>query len=213
MSSLLPPDRCNINYPKRSKRPVARSQQPGTFPDRVQRQLQLQLFAIIYHCISTRRPSQSSILKVISNCRLHASSPTPPTLLFSPNQPSTYSVNLLEYRYRLRQLTHPPHLHSTVKAIRYVRHVVENHQEYIVLIHTNLVSVPRLTMPAPELKETHLGPLTSTFSRSTSTSTIIDKDEKNQPAATSGTSTPTPTNENTIGKSHLLGVEKRTSRL
>ncbi|OIW28209.1 Pkinase-domain-containing protein [Coniochaeta ligniaria NRRL 30616] len=62
-----------------------------------------------------------------------------------------------------------------------------------------------------KLKETHLGPLTSTFSRSTSTSTITDKDEKNQPAATSGASTPTPTNENTIGTSRLLALEKRTT--
>lgn len=57
-----------------------------------------------------------------------------------------------------------------------------------------------------KLKETHLGPLTSTFSRSTSTSTITDKDkdEKNQSAATSGTSTPIPTNESTIAASEDL---------
>lgn len=47
-----------------------------------------------------------------------------------------------------------------------------------------------------ELKETHLGPLTSTFSRSPSTSTITEKDDKSQ-GAISGTATPT--NESTIG--------------
>ena len=41
----------------------------------------------------------------------------------------------------------------------------------------------------PELKETHLGPLASTFSRSPSTSTITDKDDKSQSA--SGSVTPT----------------------
>ncbi|CAI4214939.1 unnamed protein product [Parascedosporium putredinis] len=46
-----------------------------------------------------------------------------------------------------------------------------------------------------KLKETHLGPLTSTFSRSPSTSTITDKDEKNQPSIAG---TVTPTNEGAI---------------
>lgn len=47
-----------------------------------------------------------------------------------------------------------------------------------------------------ELKETHLGPLTSTFSRSPSTSTITDKDSKSQGDISGAV---TPTNENTIG--------------
>ncbi|KEZ40571.1 Serine/threonine-protein kinase gad8 [Scedosporium apiospermum] len=45
-----------------------------------------------------------------------------------------------------------------------------------------------------KLKETHLGPLASTFSRSPSTSTITDKDEKSQSIAGSVT----PTNEGAI---------------
>ena len=49
---------------------------------------------------------------------------------------------------------------------------------------------------ALELKETHLGPLASTFSRSPSAATITEKDDKSQ-GAISGTATPT--NESTIG--------------
>lgn len=47
-----------------------------------------------------------------------------------------------------------------------------------------------------ELKETHLGPLASTFSRTPSTSTITEKEDKSL-GAISGTATPT--NESTIG--------------
>ena len=54
----------------------------------------------------------------------------------------------------------------------------------------------RLTVRWAELKETHLGPLTSTFSRSPSTSTITDKDKS--PGGLSGTATPT--QENAIGE-------------
>lgn len=52
-----------------------------------------------------------------------------------------------------------------------------------------------------KLKETHLGPLTSTFSRSPSASSITEKDEKSQ-AGLSGASTPT--NENSIAPSEAL---------
>ncbi|KAK4663524.1 Serine/threonine-protein kinase [Podospora pseudopauciseta] len=52
-----------------------------------------------------------------------------------------------------------------------------------------------------KLKETHLGPLTSTFSRSPSTSTITDKDSKSQGDISGAV---TPTNENTIAASEAL---------
>ncbi|KAM7185316.1 Protein kinase-like domain containing protein [Naviculisporaceae sp. PSN 640] len=52
-----------------------------------------------------------------------------------------------------------------------------------------------------KLKETHLGPLTSTFSRTPSTATLTEKDDKSQ-ASISGTATPT--NENTIAASEAL---------
>lgn len=45
-----------------------------------------------------------------------------------------------------------------------------------------------------KLKETHLGPLANTFSRSPSTSTITDNSEKAQPGAAAP-----PSNEGTIG--------------
>ncbi|KAJ9161744.1 Non-specific serine/threonine protein kinase [Coniochaeta hoffmannii] len=50
-----------------------------------------------------------------------------------------------------------------------------------------------------KLKETHLGPLTSTFSRSASTATITPEKE-----ATSGTSTPTQSTESNIAASEAL---------
>ncbi|KAJ9143107.1 Non-specific serine/threonine protein kinase [Pleurostoma richardsiae] len=50
-----------------------------------------------------------------------------------------------------------------------------------------------------KLKETHLGPLTSTFSRSPSTSTITDKDER--PSVSGAT---TPTGDNNIASSEAL---------
>ncbi len=50
--------------------------------------------------------------------------------------------------------------------------------------------------PAAELKETHLGPLSNTFSRSPSSATVTEKDDKSQ-GSISGTATPT--NESTIG--------------
>jgi serum/glucocorticoid-regulated kinase 2 len=52
-----------------------------------------------------------------------------------------------------------------------------------------------------KLKDTHLGPLTSTFSRSPSTSTITDKESKS-PGGLSGTATPT--HENAIAASEAL---------
>ncbi|KAK2066634.1 hypothetical protein P8C59_000433 [Phyllachora maydis] len=56
-----------------------------------------------------------------------------------------------------------------------------------------------------KLKETHLGPLASTFSRSPSTSTITDKDkdDKNQ-ASAPGIATPTSSTENNIAASESL---------
>ncbi|KAI0165573.1 Pkinase-domain-containing protein [Xylariaceae sp. FL1272] len=54
-----------------------------------------------------------------------------------------------------------------------------------------------------KLKETHLGPLTSTFSRNPSTSTITDKDEK---ASLPTSATPTPS-DNTIAASEALVQE------
>jgi hypothetical protein len=61
---------------------------------------------------------------------------------------------------------------------------------------------PRVTDTAValELKETHLGPLANTFSRSPSAPTISEKDDRSQ-GALSGTATPT--NESTIGAYHL----------
>ncbi|KAK3294550.1 kinase-like domain-containing protein [Chaetomium fimeti] len=53
-----------------------------------------------------------------------------------------------------------------------------------------------------KLKETHLGPLANTFSRSPSTATVTEKDDKAQGAAISGTATPT--NESTIAASEAL---------
>ncbi|KAB5578028.1 kinase-like domain-containing protein [Coniochaeta sp. 2T2.1] len=57
-----------------------------------------------------------------------------------------------------------------------------------------------------KLKETHLGPLANTFSRSTSTSTITpDKDEKSQSTSSLGSaSTAVNNNENTIAASEAL---------
>ncbi|KAK4035004.1 kinase-like domain-containing protein [Parachaetomium inaequale] len=52
-----------------------------------------------------------------------------------------------------------------------------------------------------KLKETHLGPLASTFSRSPSAATISEKDDRSQ-GALSGTATPT--NESTIAASEAL---------
>ncbi|GKT93538.1 hypothetical protein Ct61P_11388 [Colletotrichum tofieldiae] len=52
-----------------------------------------------------------------------------------------------------------------------------------------------------KLKETHLGPLANTFSRSPSTSTITDSSEKAQPNI-SGSATPT--NEGTIAASEAM---------
>ncbi|KAI8628344.1 Pkinase-domain-containing protein [Xylariaceae sp. FL1651] len=54
-----------------------------------------------------------------------------------------------------------------------------------------------------KLKETHLGPLTSTFSRNPSTSTITDKDEKG-PLPTSATPTPS---DNAIAASEAMVQE------
>ncbi|KAI0198897.1 Pkinase-domain-containing protein [Astrocystis sublimbata] len=54
-----------------------------------------------------------------------------------------------------------------------------------------------------KLKETHLGPLTSTFSRNPSTSTITDKDEK----ASISTSATAASGENTIAASEALVQE------
>lgn len=52
-----------------------------------------------------------------------------------------------------------------------------------------------------KLKETHLGPLTSTFSRSPSTSTIVgdDKGQASSTIAAPSSSSTTPANDNTIG--------------
>ncbi|KAH7353216.1 kinase-like domain-containing protein [Plectosphaerella cucumerina] len=56
-----------------------------------------------------------------------------------------------------------------------------------------------------KLKETHLGPLTSTFSRSPSTSTIVG-DDKNQAStvAAPSSSSATPANDNTIAASEAM---------
>lgn len=52
-----------------------------------------------------------------------------------------------------------------------------------------------------KLKETHLGPLSNTFSRSPSSATVTEKDDKSQ-GSISGTATPT--NESTIAASEAL---------
>lgn len=52
-----------------------------------------------------------------------------------------------------------------------------------------------------ELKETHLGPLANTFSRSTSTSTITGDTAKDEKASIASS---TPTNDNGIGTSDTM---------
>lgn len=108
-------------------------------------------------------------------------------------------------------LISPPHT-----SRHHVVHAVEAHQEFVIPSPCSCPPLPRRPLAAvatqgrvsvcrradsrarPELKETHLGPL-SAFSRSPSTSTITDKDEKTQPSP----GATTPTTESAIGKSSL----------